>query len=329
MKFLILLFFLFSVFLRADEYELGHGLKLDDKLNIGGYFSLDYEVGNQKRQFRLDDVAIMAYGDLTPKLSYMLELEATSFYVKNYTTDTSTRNTSFHYERMYLNYTFSETFNLRIGKQITPIGYWNLEPINVLRDTSSNPLYSNQIFPKFLTGIDIYGYLNEDDTLKYHLFTQKNNDLDEDYINIKNNRFFGVSLEYEASSEVSFGGSIGEYKTKIVEKQVNFVQVDAKYDNYLFLLQAEMVYSSIDNRVTDDNSYKTAGYVQGVYNFNMKHAIIGRYEYFDDNEADTIKHIGVFGYSYRPMQSISLKAEYQWNADSDLSKSLISFSVLF
>lgn len=328
-KFLIYITFVFVFLLRADEYELGHGLKLSDELHIGGYFSLDYSISNEKRQFRLDDVAVLVYGDLSSKLSYLIELEAAPFYVKNYTTDTSTKDTTFHYERMYVNYTHSEMFNIRIGKQITPIGYWNLEPINVLRDTSSNPLYSNKMFPKLLTGVDLHGYLDNDNSLKYHLFMQNNDDLDEDYINIKNDYFIGASLEYEILDELSFGGAVGNYKTIDDDSDVVLYQLDAKYDNYPFVVQAEMAYNDIDNKLTGITNHQFAAYSQATYNLDMKNAIIGRYEYFEENHIDDASHIGVIGYSYRPMYSVSFKAEYQFNSDSDLSKSLISFSVLF
>ena len=329
MKYFIYLFVFCFAFLRADEYKLGHGLKLNDKLSIGGYFSVDYETGDQKDQFRLDDVAILAYGSLSSNFSYLTEFEAAPFYVENYTTGTSTTNTEFHYERVYIDYIYSEMFNIRLGKQITPIGYWNLEPINVLRDTSSNPHYSNKMFPKLLTGIDLYGYLDDDNVLKYHIFMQKNKDLDEEYINIQNEHFFGFSLEHEFSSEFSFGGALGNYITTIDDKDIKFVQLDAKYDNYPFLIQSELAYNDINNKTLDKKNYQFAGYTQSVYNFNMQHALISRYEYFDDNEADKVNHIGVFGYSYRPLYSISVKTEYQWNSESELSKSLISFSVLF
>nr|MDA3908537.1 hypothetical protein [Sulfurimonas sp.] len=137
MKFLVVLIAIFIHFLNADEYEMGHGLRLNDKINLGAYFSVDYITGDEKKQFRLDDVAVLAYGNLNSKLSYMAEIEGAGVYVKNYTTGEETRDIQFHYERIYLDYIYSDRYNIRIGKQITPIGYWNLEPINVLRDTSS------------------------------------------------------------------------------------------------------------------------------------------------------------------------------------------------
>ncbi len=329
MKFILYMTVFFALFLRADDYEMGHGLKLNDALNLGAYFSTDYTASDEQDRFRLDDVAVLAYGAISPMLTYMAEFEAAPLHVHDFRTDTSETDLKFHYERMYIDYSYSEMFNLRIGKQITPIGYWNLEPINVLRDTSSNPLYSTQMFPKLLTGLDLYGHLDDDNRLKYHLFAQLNDDIDEDYINIKNDHFLGASLDYEFSDEIGFGGSLGEYITKDDDKHIKFAQINAKYYNYPLVLQTEMAYNDIYNDTLNKNSYQFAGYAQGIYNFNLKYAIIGRYEYFDDNQVPAINHIGIIGYSYRPLYSISIKAEYQLNSDSHLNKSIVSFSVLF
>lgn len=326
---LFILFFIILSFLKADDYKLGHGYKISDELHLGGYFSLDYSKGKNVDKFRLDDVAILAYGNIYPKLSYFVELEAAPFYTKDYKNNTSKTKNKFHYERAYINYNSSEMFNFRFGKLISPIGYWNLEPINVLRDTSSNPLYSSKMFPKFLTGLDTNGYINEDHTLKYHLFIQVNDDLDEEYINIKNNLFIGSALDYELSDEINLGTSIAYFETKDIHKNISLAQVNAKYNNYPFLIQTEWAYTDISNKTFNRNDFQFGGYVQGMYNFNMQHAIVNRYEYFKDTQTNTKENIGIIGYSYRPMYSISLKAEYQFNSNSDLSKSLISFSVLF
>jgi len=325
--------FIYIIFLlafwKADDYQLGHGVKLNDKLHLGGYLSFDYSKGENLDKFRLDDVALLVYGNLSSKSSYLLELEAAPFYVRDYKNDTSKTDKTFHYERIYFNYTYSEMFKFRFGKQITPIGYWNIEPINVLRDTSSNPLYSYKMFPKLLTGIDVNGNLNEDNTLKYHFFLQATNDIDEDYINIKNDFFIGSSLEYELSDETNIGGAIGYYKTRDIKKNISFVQVNAKYDNYPFLVQTEWAYTKIDNKTVGVKDYNFGGYSQVMYNLDIRHAIIGRYEYFKDSETNIKNHISVVGYSYRPTYSISIKAEYKLNSNSNLTKSIISFSVLF
>ena len=337
MKLFILLLLFFTALVKAEDYELGHGLKINDALNLGGYFSVDYARGKTEDKARLDDVAFLAYGSLSPKFSYLVELEAAPFYVQDYENSYNELNMKFHIERGYLNYMYSDLYNVRLGKFITPIGYWNLIPINVLRDTSSNPLYSYKMFPKFVTGVDVNGYLNEDATVKYHVYFQGTDDIDEEYINIKNDLFIATSLDYEPTDELSFGSSLGYFQTKEgllpqeAYKEVSLVQANAKYDSYPYTLQTEWAYTNINNKTYNTKDYQFGGYLQGMYNLSEKHAIVSRYEYFKDTQeySKADNHIGVIGYSYRPMYSVSLKAEYQFNSDSDLSKSIVSFSVLF
>jgi hypothetical protein len=326
MRVFFLLFFLTSAIIQA--YNLGRGYEIDKKLHLGGYFSTDYSISKDERLFRLDDVAVMAYGDLSDELSYMVELEAAPVYTYEYKNKNETNSLRFHKERFYIDYKISQNLNIRAGKQITPIGYWNLEPINVLRETSSNPKLSREIFPKFVSGIDLYGYVPNFESLTYHLFGQNNKDLDEEYINIKNSHFFGFSLENEVDYDFSYGGSLGEFISDD-NKRSRFLQLNAKHDFHPFYLQYEAAISSITDNTTNQKSSTFASYIQSEYKIDMKNSIIGRYEYYKDNLADDKQHIGIIGYSYRPLYSVSLKSEYQFNSNSDLNKFIISFSVLF
>ena len=326
--FIIILFL--TSYLFADKYELGHGYKVNDELTMGAYFSLDYANGKSIDRLRLDDMAILAYGNLPLNFSYLVELEAAPFYVKDYKNRTLQTNSTLHKERIYLNYSSSDMLNFRLGKFITPIGYWNLEPINVLRDTSSNPLYSEKMFPKFVTGVDSYGYLDEDEQIKYHLFAQVTDDIDKHYINIQNDFFLGASLGYEISDEIDMGSSVGYYET-YEKKYVSLVEVNAKYDNYPFLVQTEWAYTGIKNNLLYSKAYQVGGYLQGMYNINPKNALVSRYEYFKDTQKNIMSknHIAIIGYSYRPFYAVSIKGEYQFNSDSYLNKAIISLSVLF
>lgn len=330
MKYFFIFIVFFTSWLFADEYKLGHGYKVDNALNMGAYFSVDYTNGKSIDRFRLDDMAVLAYGNLPSNFSYLAEFEAAPFYVKDYKQGTSQTNTTPHKERMYLNYFYSDMFNFRLGKFITPIGYWNLEPINVLRDTSSNPLYSEKMFPKFVTGVETYGYLDEDEQIQYHFFLQSTDDIDKNYINIQNDFFLGASLGYEVSDEIEVGNSVGYYET-YERKDVSFVEANAKYENYPFLVQTEWAYTNVQNNVLHSNAYQIGGYLQGMYNLNPKNALVSRYEYFKDTQKNVMSknHIYVIGYSYRPFYAVSIKGEYQFNSDSYLNKAIISFSVLF
>lgn len=311
----------------AHAYELGHGVQINDHINVGGYFSTEFESNRESDSFTVDDVAVMAYGDINPILSYLAEFEAVTFYHKNTTDGTESGSRKFHTERLYGDLWISDDFNIRFGKQITPIGYWNMEPINVLRDTTSNPLYSKLLFPKFLTGIDINGYLPQTEGIKYHLFGQNNRDLDEEYINIPNTHFFGFSLEKELSVEWNTGGSVGEYISK-TDQRTRFLQINLQYDNtqWQFMTEA-LIAKSLYNDTEHD--YTLSGYAQTMYRYSPEHGVIGRYEYYNDHHTDYKDHILTLGYSYRPLFPVSLKGEYQWHSQQNENRALFSFSVLF
>jgi len=311
----------------ADEYELGRGVHINDALNVGGYFSAELESNQQSDTFTLDDVAVLAYGDINPMVSYLAELESVGFYHKNFTDGTETQSHKFHIERLYADLWMSDDFNIRFGKQITPIGYWNMEPINVLRDTTSNPLYSKLLFPKFLTGIDINGYVPQTQGLKYHLFAQNNHDFDEEYINIPNTHFFGFAIDQEVSMDWNTGGSAGEYIAKTGQR-TRFIQANFKYDDtrWQVLTEALAAKSEYSNR---QDGYTYSGYTQAMYRYTPEHAYIGRYEYYNDHYTDYKDHILTLGYSYRPLYPVSLKGEYQWHSQNDENRALFSLSVLF
>lgn len=328
LRFLSLYLAVLTSSLWATPYEFGHGFNLHDSLSAGGYISTEFESNQQADTFTIDDVAVMAYGNIGSNFSYLAELEAIGFYHKNITDGNEGGSQKFHVERLYGDIWLSDTFNFRLGKQITPIGYWNLEPINVLRDTTSNPLYSTILFPKFLTGIDMNGYLPESATTRYHLFGQATHDMDEEYINIPNTHFYGLSLEHELSLETSFGGSIGEFIALKSDEKTRFLQGNIKYDNGSLLLSAEAIAAKTDYQ-NSKSDVTLNGYLQSVYHFSNEHAIVGRYEYYDDQHRDYRDHIGIFGYSYRPIYPISIKGEYQWHSQENENRTLLSFSVLF
>lgn len=311
----------------GDPYVLGQGLHVNDMVNIGGYFSSEFEAKGGEKSVTVDDVAVMAYGEINPMFSYLAELEAVGFYRKNIGNGDERGDQTFHVERFYGDMWLSDAYNIRFGKQLTPIGYWTREPINVLRDTSSNPLYSLLLFPKFLTGIDINGYIPSMEGTKYHLFGQNNSDFDDEYINIPNTHFFGLSIEREISSDFNGGGSIGEYITAS-NQRTRFLQANGKYDDSRWQVMGEALCAKSEYADRQDG-YTLSGYLQGMYRYTPEHAVVGRFEHFNDHHSRYADTIGVVGYSYRPWYPVSIKGEYQWHSMNRENRALFSFSVLF
>lgn len=320
-----LFFILLSTFLFAEKYELGHGLSLSKYLKVGSYISTKYKDSKDIDEFELDDIALLGYGSLSPKFSYLLELEAAGFYIKDLTNKKEETNEHFHIERAYFDYKFSDKFKIRVGKFITPIGYWNLVPITVLKDTTSNPLYSYKIFPRFTTGLNLYGFLSDD--IEYNAFIQKSKDLDTGYNNIQTDDFIGLGLtKYFDDFSVSLG--LGQFEDERLSERI-YLDTSLKYKKSKVEVLAEAIVSRDEHKSDSDKYDSYALYLQGSYKFIKKHYLVSRYEYFKDNFDDYKEEIFLIGYNYRPIYPISIKGEYQFNSHSDLNKFIISLSILF
>ena len=312
---------------QADPYELGLGYKAHEKLTLGGYFSTEFSQGEDLQEFAVDDVALLAYGNLTENFSFLAEVESVGFYIRDFENNSSETNTRPAIERFYADYKLSDHATFRVGKQITPIGYWNLQPINVLRETTSSPRLSREMFPKFITGLQVQGYTPIDESIRYNVYLQNTGDMDSKYVNIAVDQHYGFTLEKTFSNNLRVGTSAGRFR-ELNQDHTRYFQLNSRYDNghYTFLAEGIVDYHS---PALLPEAKSSSIYTQLEYRFAPRHAAIVRAESFRDDRISLHEKIGVLGYSYRPQFPISLKLEYQWHADSDNNRLVGSFSVLF
>lgn len=314
-------------------YEIGLGKSVNDWLTLGGYFSTEYEKSSAVQQLQLDDVAVMAYGEFSNRFSYLLELESVKAYVADLERDTRSSNFPPTIERLYFDYKGSDHLSVRAGKQITPVGYWNQQPINVLRETSSNPRFSKEMVPKFLTGIDVHGFAPLGEDLTYHVYLQNSRDMDESNINIKPESHYGFALAKQYGNGWRIGGSAGRFKEAIgsasgTRTATRYWQLNSRFDNQHYSLIAEGIVNT-ESAVGAGRARSKAVYVQGEYRYRPRHSLISRLEYFHDTGVAVPERIGILGYSFRPVFPVSLKFEYQWHQESSNNRFVSSFSVLF
>ena len=324
MRFFLVFVFLLSSLFAKDDYVLGEGYQVGDlPIYVGGYFSLDYQKKDERDRFRVDDIAFLSYGG-TNTFSYMFELEFKELYVK--TDDngvkTTTKNEKLYVERMYVDYNINDNYQLRLGKYNSPIGFWNLMPINVLRETSSSPLVIDVIFPKFTTGIDV-GYNSfEDGEIKVDLIFQDNSTIDDEYNNYDVVKHYGVGISYELDN-YTFKANLGYFANRNKD-DYTYALLSARYedDNYQFLAE-------VGAQRSEYNEHNYAGYVQGLYRFSEQHIGIIRLESFEIERQNLDDAIAIFGYTYRPLYPIALKSEYQLHTINDENQFIFSLSVLF
>jgi len=322
---------LFITSIHAEEkYKLGHGLQVGElPLYIGGYFSLEYEnVFQQDSSVRLDDISLMVYGEYN-NFSYMLELEASDVYSEVFgNEDAEEINEHFHIERLYIDYAFNESYTLKVGKYNSPVGIWNRIPINVLRDTSSNPLISTKLFPQFTTGLDLKYSSNNSHDMTLNIMMQESEDLDnwissEIYNNFETDQHYAAGFSFN-NADVLYSLNAGYFQT-VFDKQYYYLEGAFEYHYDAFKFQAEAG-SQFDQ---DKTTIPYIGYIQGLYTIKEGHEAIVRLETYSDKTTQIKDSFAVFGYTYRPLYPIAIKGEYQWHSLHEEDKVLFSLSVLF
>ena len=327
-NFSVFLLLLFLLPLHAEsDYTLGEGAQIGTlPMYVGGYFSLDYRNRDDEQRYRVDDIASLSYGG-NEKLSYLVEVEFKEFYVENHNANGTEiqRGHHLYVERLYFDYNINENYTFRGGKYNSPIGFWNLLPINVLRETTSSPISSYIIFPKFTTGADLTYSSFKEGELKIDLMLQNGRAIDNGYNNYAIDRHYGFGISYEKGDYTVKANGGYFRKVDAQERDLYYALVSAKYEADNYQLQGEIG----SQRSSDDATTTYAGYLQGAYRFNERHIGIVRVESFMDDLNGEDGDIAVVGYTYRPLYPVAIKSEYQWHSQTSENQLLFSLSVLF
>lgn len=323
-SFLFVVFFYFTL-LAQENYELGHGYELKESLlYVGGYISADYRKMDEQSRVRIDDIAFLAYGR-KDNFSYMLELEFKELYkrIKDKGVVTTTEDHKLYVEKVYLDYRIDDTHVARLGKFNSPIGFWNLVPVNVLRETTSNPYTSQILFPRFTTGLTFKASYFKESLLEFDVLVQHNASIAHEYNNYEQNRHYGLGVLHE-KGDISIKLNGGYFKEEMQrDESYSYLLLSAKYESDSFQVQAEsgaQKYSNLKNY---------ASYLQGLYRFNENHAGVLRVESYKDARSKISDSMGILGYVYRPTYPVSFKIEYQQHKRNIQNQVMVSFSVLF
>ena len=326
MRFIILFLLLFSQ-LFSEEYELGQGVNIPSTpIYIGGYTTLDYlHRSDEYNRFRLDELALLSYAHYK-RFSFMTELLYKEPYVKEWgKIERKKTTTPLTIERLYLEYRANDALTLRVGKFNTPIGYWSDEPINVLRDSASNPYLAYIIYPRYTTGL-LLSYADEmSSNSSYTLLAQESDDLDDNYNNISVKRHYALGYEYNFDDALHIKLNLGYFMTQ-KEEQSYYGVVALKYDADKYKISSEFAMRQGEEKLSVPYSF----YIQGLYNIKERHDLISRYEtYKIDEGALREEQIAIFAYTYRPLYPIALKIEYQAHSYKNENQLHMALSVMF
>lgn len=327
MRFILFVLLLLEFISSAQEYQMGEGYNIPKTpIYIGGYGTLDYvsRVDGYNR-FRVDELALLSYG-MYDRFSYMASVDMKESYVKEWGTDNSVvTDDRVSLERLYLDYNINDTLRLRVGKFNTPAGYWNMEPINILRETSSVPYTSYILFPRYSTGAEIkYSNRLYSDT-EYSLQVQENQDLDDYYNNISVNRHYLLGAEHFFNDDFKMKGNLG-YFTSLANKAYYYALLALSYESQDYKIMSEFGSRKSSDRFTVPYSF----YLQGAWHLSDEHDLVGRVEtYKIDEGANREEFIEVLGYTYRPTIPFTFKVEYRHHSYINENQIRTSISVMF
>jgi len=95
--------------------------------------------------------ALLAWGQITPRASYLVELDMAKRNPDTWTGRESSE--SFAPVRVYVEYSVSDLLRLRAGRFLTPVGQWNERHAEPLTWTPTRPLTTYRPFAKSVNGI--------------------------------------------------------------------------------------------------------------------------------------------------------------------------------
>lgn len=181
------------------------------RIKIGGYagITLMRTIDSGSVQVAEANAALILSGSLTPRISYLAELDGVRSSRENYAGRQD--DSQLEFARLYFELTQGDLLRLRVGRFLTPVGQWNEIHAEPLTWTAVRPLASYRSFAKYSTGALIAGQgaiLGRD--AGYALWAApslRGVEIEEDELEFRG--AFGGRVAYEAIRGVWLGASGG------------------------------------------------------------------------------------------------------------------------
>ena len=164
------------------HYELGRGLTIPSlNLTFSGYSNLRLRnLENSGSRLQLHDLSLFTSWKPSLRWRFFAEIEAEDvFTVGDGGFDMS--DTEIVVERLYADYLWKRSINIRVGRFLTPFGRWNLIHADPLVWTVTRPLVTTLAIPDHGTGIVVFGNIPvRESRFEYYLYVDNSEDLDLD-----------------------------------------------------------------------------------------------------------------------------------------------------
>jgi hypothetical protein len=317
----------------GPSYELGQGLRLGESgFTLGGYASAQYQdLNNSNSRAALSHLSMFLWWENGSRLKFFSELDRQDRYSPS--SQSQPGETRFlAVERMYFDYTFSDSLTLRAGKFLTPIGRWNLLHADPLVWTTSRPLITSNLFPDNATGLMAFGSVPIfGRQAEYTLYASPGSELRADPAQDPFNDAYGVRLNLPVNDNTQFGLSYAIFDQRAAsEERKQLFGLDVLWSSRGYELSSEVAY-----RMSSEGAQLDAkgGFIQGVVPMVDRLYAVGRIEAMRQPDLNSsTSRLWVLGLNYRYSRALSFKVEYvhYMNADNEAPEGVLaSVSVLF
>lgn len=293
----------------GDGYELGHGLRISDTgWNVGGYATgvLDYPHGRDP-QLDLSHLSLFFWWESEDKFKFFSELD----WEHTLTTQSSPLGTDREYlalERLYIDYAYDESINLRAGKFLTAIGRWNLVHADPLVWTTSRPLVTQAVFPTNATGAMVFGTVNAlGRGIDYALYASTGNDIRPKPRSNPFKNAFGARASLPLTGNSQWGFSYANFEQTLGRSdRKTLLGTDFVWTRNRFELSGEAVYRFSDKSSRLD---RKGFYLQAVAPLSGRLYGVVRFEPFSFN-AKSSSRTWVAGVNFRINPALVIKGEF-------------------
>lgn len=314
-----------------QTWQPGQGWRIGDTgLTLGGYTSLQYQdLQNSNSRLALSHLSMFVWWESQSGLRIFSEIDNESQLSAD-TQSVDADGSFLSVERLYGEYAFNDALGFRLGKFLTPIGYWNQIHADPLVWTTSRPLESVALFPDHTSGAMVFGGTDVlGKRLDYRAYTSIGTDVRKDPAEKPFNEAFGVQVTLEDVSHWRIGLSAASFdEITNTEEHETLIGADFLWHSGGFEVSGEGVYrhSSLGS-MRDGNG----AFVQGVMPIAGKLYAVARLEHLRDPDLQQPVRLSVFGLNYRLDRAVSFKLETIRGVNQSISAPgwLASASMLF
>ncbi|MHB8724340.1 MAG: hypothetical protein ACYC9Z_03060 [Casimicrobiaceae bacterium] len=317
----------------AAHFQLERGWQVPGTgFTLGGYATEDLtrEKG-APWALTTEDLSLFIGWEGTGRLKFFSELSLEDSLVFKQPGEFTVSNHSPAFERIYFDYVYSERWNLRLGKFLTPIGRWNLIHADPLVWTTSRPLITNRPFPTYATGAMLYGTTAvSGKDIDYSLYATHGRAIRTYPMQDSFESAYGLHLSGALPGSGQIGFSYANFaQGSAPSERKTLFGVDYSWVRDRFELSSEAVYRFSSRGHQWDEK---GAFIQAVAPLPDRLYGVGRYEYFRQAGALPGVSLWTAGLAFRITPTSVLKAEFVHGVNNEIHAPegfLSSISVLF